>query len=125
VVPGETSKISIVDRNNDGWPDLVVSRVKASSLEFLNNGVSGRKSVRVILKGRREATDAIGARVVGELADGTAQIYEIGSASSHCFLGFPETNPLRRVRVRWPSGRNSVEEISAMRASITLVEPES
>ena len=54
---------------------------------------------------------AVGARITVELADGSTQTSEVYAGSGYysqstaaCFFGYPEANPPRHIRVRWPSG---------------------
>ncbi len=110
-VPGDAKALAVLDLDEDGWPDFLVSRNAASSLAFRNRGVAGRHSVRVVLQGQPGNPTAIGARVTAEYADGTTTAGEICAGSGYAsqstaalFFGSPEGNPLRRLRVRWPSG---------------------
>ena len=114
VVPGDAKAAVVLDFEADGWPDVLVSRNNATALPWKNRGVDGRKSFRVVLSGAKGNPDAVGARVVCELADGTRQICEVGATAGYysqsaggCFFGFPETNPPRRLLIRWPDGRES------------------
>jgi hypothetical protein len=111
VVPGDAKALAVLDLDNDGWPDFLVSRNGEATLAFQNGGVAGRHSVRVDLRGRPGNPHAVGARVTAEHADGATQTGEV-CAGSGCysqstaalFFGCTDRNPLQRVRVRWPSG---------------------
>jgi len=57
----------------------------------------------------------VGARVTAEYADGTAQTSEVCAGSGYysqstaaLFFGSADRNPLRRVRVQWPSGATTM-----------------
>lgn len=111
VVPGDAKALAVLDLDEDGWPDFLVSRNNDSTLAFRNRGVTGRHSVRVVLQGPAGNPTAIGARVTAEYADGTTAVGEI-AAGSGCssqstaalFFAATDQNPLRRLLVRWPSG---------------------
>jgi hypothetical protein len=114
VVPGDAKALVTLDLNGDGWPDFVVSRNNATTLAFLNRGVPGRHSFRVVLHGPAGNPSAIGARVTVTLEDGSAQTAEVSAGSGLysqsspglCF-GYPDANPPRRVSVRWPDSSTS------------------
>jgi hypothetical protein len=57
----------------------------------------------------------VGARVTAEYSDGTTQAGEVCAGSGYYsqstaaqFFGFTDRNPLRRVRVLWPSGATTM-----------------
>jgi hypothetical protein len=111
VVPGDAKALAILDLDGDGWPDFLVSRNGEATLAFHNRGVAGRHSLRVVLQGKPGNPQAVGARVTAEYADGTAEAGEVCAGSGYysqsseaLFFGYTDRNPLRRVRVQWPSG---------------------
>jgi hypothetical protein len=66
-----------------------------------------------------------------ELADGSTQTGEVFAGSGYysqssaaCFFGWPEANPPRQLRVRWPSGRSTTHEVPPRSATLTLSAPE-
>ena len=111
IVPGDAKALVVLDLDHNGWPDFLVSRNNDETLAFRNNGVAGRKSVRIELRGPAGNPTAVGAGVTVELADGSTQSSEVRAGSGYSsqstpalFFGFPEGNPPREIRVRWPSG---------------------
>ena len=114
VVPGDAKALAVLGFDNDGWPDFLVSRNGDATLAFRNRGVAGLHSVRVVLQGKPGNAQAVGARVTAEYADGASQTSEV-CAGSGCysqstaalFFGCADGNPLRRLRVLWPSGATS------------------
>jgi hypothetical protein len=111
VVPGDAKALAMLDLDGDGWPDFLVSRNGEATLAFHNRGVAGRHSVRVVLQGKPGNPQAVGARVTAEYADGTTQASEVSAGSGYysqssaaLFFGYTDRNPLRRLRVQWPSG---------------------
>jgi hypothetical protein len=110
-VPGDAKALAVLDLDDDGWPDFLVSRNNAATLAFRNHGVGGRQSVRISLQGTPGNPHAIGARLTADYADGSIATAEVCAGSGYysqstaaVFFGGTEHNPLQRVHVRWPSG---------------------
>ncbi len=113
-VPFDAKALSVIDLDNDGWPDFLVSRNGNTTMAFHNERLPGRNSIRVALRGLAGNPTAVGARVNLELADGLLQSREICAGSGYfsqssaaCFFGYPDSNPPRLIEVRWPSGATS------------------
>ncbi|HXQ80866.1 MAG TPA: FG-GAP-like repeat-containing protein [Opitutaceae bacterium] len=133
VVPGDAKALALLDIGDDGWPGFLVSRNGEATLAFHNRGVAGRHSLRVVLQGPPGNPQAVGARVTAEYADGTTQTGEVCAGSGYysqstaaLFFGSAERNPLRRVRVRWPSGAatTSPDLGGSLPKTVRLVAPE-
>ena len=120
VVPGDAKALVVLDLDDNGWPDFLVSRNDSTTIAWRNQGVSGRRSFRVILQGAAGNPTAIGARLALELADGTRQQQELhagagyySQSASGAFFGYPESNPPRRLAIRWPDGNETAHEFAA------------
>ncbi len=120
VVPGDAKALTVLDLDEDGWPDFLVSRNNRRTLAWRNSGVAGRHSFRVVLEGPSGNATAVGASVTLELADGTKQTVEVQAGSGYysqssaaCFFGYPEANPPRGLRIRWPDGKMTSQPISS------------
>jgi hypothetical protein len=94
--------------------------------------VAGRKSLRVVLRGPAGNPTAVGALLTAEFADGTTQACEIYAGSGYysqssgaAFFGSPAANPLKRIRVRWPSGAVSTHDATLASSSLVLTAPPS
>jgi len=131
VVPGDAKALAVLDLDGDGWPDFLVSRNNDTSLAFRNRGVAGRNSLRIALHGPPGNPTAVGARVEIGLADGSTQACEVHAGSGHtsqssadCFFGYPDSNPPRRIRVRWPWGVSSEHPCGAGVRTVALDAPE-
>jgi hypothetical protein len=81
----------------------------------------------VVLQGRPGNPQAVGARVTAEYADGTTEAGEVGAGSGYysqssaaLFFGSTDRNPLRRVRVQWPSGATTMSPDWGGRIPTTL-----
>jgi hypothetical protein len=119
VVPGDAKALLALDLNNDGWPDLLASRSRQSSLAFMHRAVEGSGSFRVVLKGARGNPAAVGAVLTLELADGRTQRTELFAGSGYysqqapgCFFAYPTSNPPKRLTVRWPDGRTTTHPLA-------------
>ena len=51
VVPGDAKALAVLDLDQDGWPDFLVSRNNDSALAFHNNGLADHRSFGVRLHG--------------------------------------------------------------------------
>jgi hypothetical protein len=129
VVSGDAKGLVVADLDRDGWPDFLVSRNNLSTLAFRNNGVAGRHSLRVLLRGPAGNPTAVGARITVELADGSTQTSEVYAGSGYYsqstaagFFGYPDGNAPRRIRIRWPSG-TTTESNAPASSTITLTAP--
>ncbi|HTO02987.1 MAG TPA: CRTAC1 family protein, partial [Opitutus sp.] len=127
VVPGDAKALVMLDIDQDGWPDLMVSRNNSTTLVFQNNGVRGRHSLGVRLRGPSGNPTGVGARITLEHADGATQVSEMFAGSGYysqsaagCFFGWLDANPPRKIRVRWPNGVTSDHDVSAQSKTVTL-----
>jgi len=130
IVPRDAKALALVDLDDDGWPDFLATRNNDTALVFRNRGIAGRNSLRVDLRGPLGNPTAVGARVSLELADGSTQTAEVFAGSGHCsqstaacFFGFPNPNPPRKVRVRWPSGAATEHACPLGARTLTLAGP--
>jgi hypothetical protein len=130
IVTGEAKSVAVLDLDGDGWPDFLVTRNNGATLAFRNSGIAGRHSLGVILRGPAGNPAAIGAHVTLELADGSTQSGEISAGSNQrfvakaaCFFGYTATNLPRHLRVRWPDGAGTVQDVPADQPVITVTAP--
>jgi len=130
VVPGDAKALAVLDLDDDGWPDFLVTRNNDSALAFRNQGVAARNPLRVSLRGPVGNPAAVGAQVSLELADGSIQTGEIHAGSGYCsqsaaacFFGYPDSNPPKAVRVRWPSGVTTEQACGRRTRTLALAAP--
>jgi hypothetical protein len=119
--------LAAVDLDGDGWPDFLLTRNNATALAFHNQGVAGRHSLRVALRGPAGNPTAIGAQVSLEMTDGSRQTAEVFAGSGYysqstpaCFFGWTDANPPRRLHLRWPNGSTSTAEVPANSVTLTI-----
>jgi len=120
VVPGDARALAVADLNQDGWPDVFVTRSNDVPLTFLNGGAPGRNSFGVALRGAPGNPTAVGARLTLLLGDGSSQTAEVSAGSGYlsqssatAFFGYPDSAPPARLRVRWPDGRETEHAFDA------------
>jgi len=100
------------DIDLDGDLDVVVTTNNGPAKLFRND-TAGNHALRVTLRGRESNRDAIGARVVVKLADGTSQWRMVKSGSSYLSqselpltFGLGAASAVRSIEVTWPNGRS-------------------
>jgi enediyne biosynthesis protein E4 len=132
LVPGDAKALAVHDLDGDGWPDFLVTRNNATALAFRNSRVPGRNSFRVLLRGLPGNPTAVGSRIAVELRDGTTQASDVHAGSGYyaqsapaCFFGWPDGNPPKQIRVRWPSGARTTHDHPAPSATVILSAPAS
>ena len=120
VVPGDARALAVTDLNQDGWPDVFVSRSNDRPLTFLNHGRPGQHSFGVALRGAPGNPAVVGARLTLQLTDGSTQTAEISAGSGYLtqsgattFFGYPDSALPQRLRIRWPDGRETKSEFNA------------
>jgi len=130
LVPGDAKALVVLDLDQDGWPDFLVSRNNNTTLAFHNNGVAGRHSLRILLRGPAGNPTAVGARITVELTDGSTQTSEVYAGSGYysqstaaCFFGYPDANPPKQIRIRWPSGLTTEHGFPPNSSTLTLSAP--
>ncbi|HXQ79887.1 MAG TPA: FG-GAP-like repeat-containing protein [Opitutaceae bacterium] len=121
IVPGDAKALAVVDIDQDGWPDFLITRNDSAALAFRNGGVAGRRSLSVVPRGPAGNPTALGARITVRMRDGSTQLGEVyggagyfAQSAAACFFGYSASNPPQEVSVRWPSGGTSVHEVPTL-----------
>jgi hypothetical protein len=130
VVQGDAKALVVLDLDEDGWPDFLLSRNGGAMSAFRNRGLAGRHSLRVRLRGAAGNPTVIGARIAVELEDGSSQTCEVYAGSGYysqstasCFFGFNDGNPIRKIQIRWPNGKISDYRSWDRAPTITFTSP--
>jgi len=130
VVPGDAKALAVLDFDQDGWPDFAVTQNHNTTLAFRNRGVAGHHPLRIRLRGLPGNPTGVGARITAELADGSTATSEVyagcgycSQSTAACFFGYPDSNPPRKIRIRWPGGSISEHELPAGTSDLTLSIP--
>ncbi|HEX2854089.1 MAG TPA: FG-GAP-like repeat-containing protein [Opitutaceae bacterium] len=120
VVPGDGRSLAAADLNQDGWPDLLVTRNNDRALLFHGRGAAAGRSFGVALRGAAGNPAAIGARLALTLSDGSAQTLEIAAGSGYfgqsgatTFFGYSDAVLPARLKIRWPDGRETEQTFTA------------
>jgi len=131
IVNGDAKALAVLDLDQEGWPDFLVTRNDDTTLAFHNGGVAGHRPLRVILRGPAGNPTAVGAVITVELSDGSSEVSEVYAGSGYysqstpaCFFGYPDANPPRKVHVRWPSGTTSEQAYAPGSNTVTLAAPQ-
>jgi enediyne biosynthesis protein E4 len=131
IVPGSARALAIVNFDGDAWPDFFVTRNRSPSLAWQNHGISGNKTLEVRLTGRPGNRNSIGGRVTVQLTDETSQTSEvtagggaISQSTSHLYFGYPASNPPVKLKICWPSGKQSEVALVDVPARLNIREEE-
>ena len=102
---------AIVDLNNDGFMDLVVTSLGERPRILINNAIEKNHWLLVDLRGKKSNRDAIGATVKLVTASGRAlwnhvnpSVGFMSSSDRRVHFGLAEETKINRLEIRWPSG---------------------
>ncbi len=130
VVPGDAKALAVLDLDQDGRPDFLVTRNNDSALAFHHAKAAGRHAFKVILRGPPGNPTGVGARVSVLGANGSRETAEVCAGSGYysqstpaCFFGYAEGSPPEKIRVRWPSGAVTEHPFSPGSTVLTLASP--
>jgi hypothetical protein len=130
VVPGDAKSLSVLDIGRDARPGFLVTRNNGMTLAFHDAGIAGHTPLRIVLQGAAGNPTAVGARIKVTFADGSSQTNEVYAGSGYysqstpaCFFGYPDSNPPRKILVRWPSGAASEHDFHGGATTLTLAQP--
>lgn len=124
----------VFDYDKDGDLDLFIVNNKGTPILYRNTSENGNHWLRIAPRGQFSNRDAIGAVVTIDPGNGRpTQCREISGGShyltqsekiAHFGLG-PSTEPVRSVRVRWPSGIEQEYTDVAVDQILEVTEPSS
>jgi len=128
-LPGDSRGLLTCDVNQDGRPDLLVTRTNQNAVLFVNRGTPAGQSFAIKLTGAAGNPDAIGARLLVRFKDGTAQAAELAAGSGYlsqseplAFFGYASGNEPVNVEVTWPGGKKTTHPLQAGAPIVTLSE---
>ncbi len=126
-LPGDSRGLAVGDVNQDGWPDLVVTRLNQNVALFINRGTPAGHSFAVKLTGTGGNPDAIGAHLTLHFKDGSAQAAELYAGSGYLsqseplvFFGYANGNEPVTIDVTWPDGKQTAHPFKAGTPKIAL-----
>ena len=101
----------VVDLNNDGFMDLVVTSLNAPPRIMLNSGDGGNHWLLIDTVGRKSNHDGIGAKIKVTTASGrnlynhvTTSVGFMSSSDKRVHFGLGPEKGIQSVEIRWPSG---------------------
>jgi hypothetical protein len=123
---------AVVDLNNDGFRDLVVTSLGRPPRILMNSGASGGNWLCLRVVGSQSPRDSIGATVRVTTPSGrqfhehvTNSVGFLSSSDPRVHIGIGRETTAARAGVRWPGGATvTVEDVAANRF-ITVREPTS
>ncbi|MCH8822457.1 MAG: VCBS repeat-containing protein [Planctomycetes bacterium] len=129
VVPGDATGATICDINNDGRPDLAVTRNNDTMLIFENDPLIDDEHdfLAVRLVGAKGNPTAIGSRVTLIDSNGKQQTQEIyagsgylSQSSSQLFFGTGKMQEPLELHIRWPDGKETIHKVDIATKRIVL-----
>jgi hypothetical protein len=129
--PGAHRGAAVVDLDNDGRLDLVVTALGERANILRNVSTSTGHWLLLQLVGRASNRDGLGTIVRATLDDGRVLVSHattsVGFASSsdpRVHFGVPPNRRVAHLTLRWPSGAHQTIENPALNRILTIEEPE-
>jgi hypothetical protein len=112
--------MAVGDLDNDGDTDVVIAQTNGAPVILRNNGTKNRW-LGIDLRGEKSAPNGEGARVVLTDANGRKQIFDASNSGSYLaandariLVGLGLVEAVKRVEIRWTSGKIQVLENPAI-----------
>ena len=109
--PGAWRGVAVADLDDDGAPEIAVSRLNGTAALFVRKGGPARHWLGLDLEGRRSNRDGVGARVRVGLPSGRTLHAHVTTANGiysasdrRLLFGLGEQTAVEQVEITWPSG---------------------
>jgi hypothetical protein len=130
LISGDAKACSLVDFNEDGWSDLLVTLNNGPIQAFEAQPHQTNRLFRVKLLGKPGNLDCVGAKVTLQFGDiSSSQTAEVAAgggylsqASTILSFGCRTAQPTN-VRVRWPDGQTSNHDVKAGQSALAIRSP--
>jgi hypothetical protein len=119
----------ILDFDNDGWMDLLVTAMGDRPFLLRNHGDSAQNWIKLHLQGTQGNRDGFSARVTVTCADHTFQAEArcptafLGSSDPRVHFGLGKNQTVDRIEIRWPGGRIQVLQNVPINQILKIKEP--
>ena len=140
---GDGRGFALLDYDKDGWQDIALISTNAPRLQIFRNRMAEyhpqNKSLRILLVGgqrdssinpSRSNRDGVGAKIFVYRKSGNKSLTHrqlgegnVAQNSSWIWLAHPENDPITKLQVIWPSGKQSQIEIDGKASELTINEP--
>lgn len=114
--PGDARTVIGCDITKDGMPELILRQVGGGPLVIYENGFPKSNWLTVSLRGDKSNSFGVGSRVICESDSGTTQrelfpiVNFLSQSPSRVELGIGQSDTIRKLTVKWPSGHETVLE---------------
>lgn len=112
---------AVVDLNNDGFPDLVVTSLNEKPRILLNSANNGNHWLMVEATGRRSSRDAIGTKIKVTTGSGrtlynhvATSVGFMSTSDKRVHFGLGKETAIKEVEIQWPRG--AVTRLTNVRA---------
>ncbi len=113
LLPGNGRALVVLDPQNEGRPNLFLTRHRGSS-EFLSNVVADSAWLEIRLEGLVGNPDGVGAKIEVRFSDSRFNYYEVGLGGGWfsqsvptVFVAVPEGSKIVEAKVIWPDGETT------------------
>jgi hypothetical protein len=118
LVTGDAKSLTVMDFDDNGWPDLLFGQNDDVPVAFLHGPAPGNhRLLKVRLVGPRGNPSGVGARVSVTTADGRTTAAETAAGSGYLsqsppthYFGLGATGTARSITVRWADGTTTTEK---------------
>ena len=109
VVADDGKAVTLVDLNNDHFPDIVATQNNGPTKTFIRRNNGKDKPYVLTVSSQAAGFSNIGSKIVIEYQDDTKSHHEIQSASGYLTQHSPKLyisskNHIKKVSVQWPNG---------------------
>ncbi len=121
--------LALIDIQNNGRPDLVISNIDGATPQLLMNTTdNGNNWLKLTLEGTESNRDAIGARVTVHRTDGRTLYHAVKAGGSYqssgtksLFIGL-EKSTVDQIIIDWPSGHSQLLTDVPINTTLHVVE---
>ena len=114
--PGDARTVIGCDITRDGMPELILRQVGGGPLVVYENRFPKTNWLTVTLRGDKSNHFGIGSRIICETDSGTIQrelfpiVNFLSQAPSRAEFGIGNTEIIKKLTVKWPSGHETILE---------------